>query len=323
MEELHLIHIKSPSANYIGTGKDNTYSAPWYQSLEIPKNFRKTFHKDWLQVNKVPMVIYRKRRQPPINHRFELIDPSIESDKIPVKLTALHDNIEGYIIEEQFSHLRSLYSLVSDPQPEKLEEIAIIIDRVIEADAVPENVDFSFMAMKGKKEHKAVTIKDMRYQLIDQIELPPILLPLKPCALSSKLSYQIIRDYVCAHIDGRYAKITSNYDFCFTVKKSIKLNEPVAYQVDINWGHKRRKPKYETRYQLDREVEIFEMTHDEDRYREYTVLHGFTGISLEDLKNNIQSYLKNLIEKINEPVVDCPHCNGRGVIIGEKIEHPE
>lgn len=35
----------------------------------------------------------------------------------------------------------------------------------------------------------------------------------------------------------------------------------------------------------------------------------------EDLKNNIDNYLKHLISIINEPLKECIHCNGNGVVL--------
>jgi hypothetical protein len=46
----------------------------------------------------------------------------------------------------------------------------------------------------------------------------------------------------------------------------------------------------------------------------YTIVTPFKGNSLQDLKNNIDTYLTSLITEINKPLVDCPHCKGLGVI---------
>jgi DNA-directed RNA polymerase subunit RPC12/RpoP len=55
------------------------------------------------------------------------------------------------------------------------------------------------------------------------------------------------------------------------------------------------------------------------KYQNYRIIEGFRGKTQEDLKNNIDSYCKKLIEFINEPVVDCPHCKGRGIVDEETL----
>lgn len=105
----------------------------------------------------------------------------------------------------------------------------------------------------------------------------------------------------------------------FTVKKVIPLAEQVVYTIDVNAFHSRRKPKYQKRYQ-DREVEIFEMTSSEHKYKGYTVIEPFIGNNEEELGENIRKYLKELMDYINKPLKECKHCKGKGVILEEKTE---
>lgn len=108
------------------------------------------------------------------------------------------------------------------------------------------------------------------------------------------------------------AEITSDYNFCFTVSKKIAFSEPEEYSVDINAAHPRRKSKWQKRYRTSRSSNIFSMA--PAPYKGYKVIPGFEGKDQEDLKAKIDSYCKDLIEVINEPIKDCPHCKGRGVI---------
>jgi excinuclease UvrABC ATPase subunit len=100
------------------------------------------------------------------------------------------------------------------------------------------------------------------------------------------------------------------------VSKLIELHDPESYKVNVN-QYKRRAPKYETRYRKTREVKVFEMTHDEKCYGNYTVIKGFSANSQAELAAVIDNYLDDLMKTINEPLVDCPHCKGMGVIIKE------
>ena len=124
------------------------------------------------------------------------------------------------------------------------------------------------------------------------------------------------------NIDSKYATITSDYDFCFTVKKKIELFTPEKYELDVS-PIKARKPRYETRYRKTREHEIFEMTYSPENYKGYTPIKEFEGKDLKDLKHNIEVFCKNLIEKINTPLKDCPHCKGYGVILDSEIKQSE
>ena len=47
------------------------------------------------------------------------------------------------------------------------------------------------------------------------------------------------------------------------------------------------------------------------------IIKGFTGENQDDLKQKIDAYCEDLIKFINEPIVDCPHCKGRGVVLGK------
>ncbi len=109
------------------------------------------------------------------------------------------------------------------------------------------------------------------------------MLPMKPSALSSEDSYKIIRAYIKEKIDGRYAEITSDYDFCFTVKKKIKLTTPYTETFSPIFG----KGKSRKELISNRSVQIFEMTDDVKKYNGYTPIKGFVGKDHADLKKNI------------------------------------
>jgi hypothetical protein len=82
-----------------------------------------------------------------------------------------------------------------------------------------------------------------KYNLLDRITTHPVLLQTKPCYLTNEESYKIIRNHVKVNINPKYAKITSDYDFCFTVEKVIELHKTYEYTVNVNANYSRRKPK--------------------------------------------------------------------------------
>lgn len=161
------------------------------------------------------------------------------------------------------------------------------------------------------------------YSELEKMLVPEFLLHKRPCSLTSFQSYGIIRLYVKENINSKYATITSDYDFCFTVKKRVKI-EPynVKRELKTNRGKSYKSPRFIHHTIKYKEIEIFEMTHSERRYSGYTVIPGFKGDTLEDLINNIKCYLDELMEGINEPLEECKHCKGLGHFVKE-LNHPK
>jgi len=140
---------------------------------------------------------------------------------------------------------------------------------------------------------------------------------LGPCSVNSRVAYRLIRFHVKGNVDPRYAEITSDYDFCFTVKKRIRV-EPYTRRYETPFST-RRRPKFRTDTVQFHLHEFFEMTHAEEKYKGYTVVEGFSGTSLTDLADNIDHYLRCLTEAINEPLARCPTCQGTAVVNLGKI----
>lgn len=281
----------------------------------------KTHNPIWLKIPNKPTIIQRDGTEQYINHRYELIDPSMASEKIPAVLkrddVAVYDlgDYEWKWISGPYQHLRSLYKVAYDTIPAQLENVEFEFNVILKIDKIKEVVGFNYPAGKMRWDDNKTNIGlgDIRHEELDTIIFPDIVLTSRTSKLSSKDTYRIIREHVKVNIDPRWAVITSDYDFCFEVKKRIKLNIPVAYQKDIS-GYRARKPKYITEYRKERDVKIFEMTHDEHKYQGYTSIKGFEGKSVEDLKKNIDTFLTDLMSRINAPLCECPHCDGTGVI---------
>jgi len=316
--------IETDSGFYVKHNGDASYSS---NSSLTPfffdgKNGKKTHHKLWLKLEKRPTTIQKEQTQLPINFRYELIDEKLFPNlpKVFKKEEVFsHRDEDTYkdVWKEPHKNLSSLYVLKYDDQPNILVNVDFEINVICKLDYIKEYGGFSYPVQKTHWEQKDfpnLTEESVQHYAIDEIIFPDIILTARTSFLSSKDTYKIIRKYIQDNINPKYAVITSDYDFCFTVKKKIQLSKPISYQRDVS-SSRARKPKYVTNYQTCREVQIFEMTHEEKRYQGYTPIKGFIGKNLEDLKNNIEKYLHDLIEKINEPLIDCPHCNGLGVLV--------
>lgn len=326
---INLYVIKTEKGYYISdrpTGWDSDLLKGCYIDGELPKA---TFDKHWFFVKNKPKIIEKEISQSSINYRYELIDKSMKTDKIKMVFkredVAELNNYE-WIWKDAYAHLESLYQLECDEQPDIKEKIEFEIEVVYEIKKLDEPKDFHYRILEkrgfGASKKTEINRDDIQHQLIDKIVFPSIMQHLTPSVLTSEQTYHIVKAYIKDNINPYYAEITSDYDFCFAVAKKIRLLEHEKYTIDVNasWFSKRkRKPKYETRYHKNRKIQIFEMTHKGDNYKNYTAIKGFEGKDEKDLKEKIDYYLKCLIECINKPLTECPKCKGNGVIIDEKV----
>lgn len=272
-----------------------------------------TFSPLWVQVVAHPGEIKKYVSQPDINNRFELRDTSFaDTHNLPVSIEM---SVRGEDFPDEWAQYESLYARKSDPQEVKEVEVEFTLEIVLEVDNITSPVEMSYEVVSGKR---PITHQDVQYQVLDQILFPNLLLPERPCRLSSKQTYQIVRRYVKDRIDLTVASITSDYDFCFTVKKRIPLATPVKYTVDVNSGYKRRRPKYVEKTRTEREETCFEMTYSPKNYDNYTPIKGFEARSQAELKTEIDDYCQRLVAFINKPLRECETCNGRGVIWTDK-----
>ena len=269
---------------------------------------KETYLKNWLQIKKYPTKMQKYVNRPDINKRYELKSIDLQSDKLP--LVIKYEDKEKY----DGSVIESLYEFKSDKQEPVLEDVECEFNVLFEI----ENYEFppviNYNVIKEYNSSKVkVTNLDIEHQFIDKMIFPEIMLPSRPCSISSKNFYDIVRQYVINNIDTKVARITSNYDFCFTVKKIIPLIEPESFTYQKYFARtKKERSKIHYAIKETKEVEIFEMTHDQQKYQSYTVLQGLFAQNEHELKEKIDTFLSDLIETINKPLKLCPHCNGSG-----------
>lgn len=141
--------------------------------------------------------------------------------------------------------------------------------------------------------------------LLSEILIHPDLLQDEDCFISSPNLFTLTRNYIKSNIDSRYAIITSNFDFCFTVQKVIKLSVPKEVII-------KEKKKNKVSYINDRKVICFEMC--PKAYNNYTIIKPIKASSYEQLDKKIDEFLQETINMINEPLIECKHCCGLGVV---------
>ena len=292
---LKLIAIKTKDKVFVS---DNVESKSYFSSTVGNLLFdgskpKSTFVSHWYELSQMPKEIQRIIAPQRLNQRYELMEGYPVTEATPQII------YESYIDDEsEYYDVRGLYQQKYELTEETFEPVefeVVILDEI--NGFVPVNPKF-----------------DLHYGLLDKLQVHPVLLPTKPCSLSAAESYKIIRQYVKENIDPKVAEITSDYDFCFTVKKKVRLANEEQYRVDIS-SPRAKKPKYETRYRKYRSVEIYEVA--PKAYQSYPIVTPFIGKDYNDLQKNIEEFLSDLMKDINEPVVECSCCGGTGVIFKE------
>jgi hypothetical protein len=286
-----------------------------YHRTKIDKIFfdgaypSKTFSPNWLRISNYPTKIQELKQLPSINRRYELKDKNFASDKLPEVIKCEdRDNYD----EDVFV----LYNYKEDRQKPILIDVKCEINIVMEIENFSEPPVINYKAIKrdGWSDGEfQITNLSLDHQLFDKMIFPSIMLHSRPCSISSQNLYALVRQHIKDNIDNKFAKITSDYDFCFTVKKLVSLIEPenVSYH---NLFARTKKERNKIHYAVNKfkEVQIFEMTHAQKRYENYTVIESIYADNEAELKNKIDEFLKNLMEIINKPLTMCLHCNGTG-----------
>ena len=277
-----------------------------------------SYCQNWYFIDEYPTLIQEKKPGQTINKRYELRDESLESVKMPKVIP--YEDKEKYSSEV----VDNLYTFTYDKAADYLEEVDCDIQILCEVDDFnfPPTIEYNAVD-KPDYTNRKYTIKnvDVKHQMLDKIMFPALLLHEKPCKFTSKQMYDITRQYIIDHIDNSVAKITSNYDFCFTVKKLIPLIEPetITYQ-NIFGRTKREREKIHTKVKKFEEKEIFEMTHAQEHYKGYSIIPEMTAKNEAELKEKVDTWLESLMAIINKPLTTCPHCSGSGYLDDIKKE---
>lgn len=316
---LKIIGIKCGKKYYI-TRYEEGYYGPYHSLKNYIINGDKpteSFHDKWSVLKSKLKTIQEKQNVPNDNYRYELKNTDLANDKIPLTFdceTVEREDNDSYdrYWKDEYNELSSLYKLVYDEHEPILVDVPFEYEELMSIKGDIHQEGFSFSADNCK-----ITEDSLVFPVINQVLYPNILLPTKTCRLPIDKTYKIILAHIQEHIDGKYAYISENYNDHFTVKKRISFEDPEEYTVNVNAMYSRRKPKYEKRYRTHRDVTLFTLNNNKNCKYGVTV-NPFVGENQTDLKNKIETFLKELMEHVNAPVVDCPHCNGDGVVYETK-----
>lgn len=314
------IFIASQDVNYSGRNVINS------KYIVNGKNLIPTHHKAWFLVKGESEIKTIEEPFPPKREPDEYVlrDSSLFVDgKIPLSIP--YKDVEGYYdcdddwLWRKYTAIQGLYTLKYKEYEGGFRPVNFEVVNSGDVDgSVSKPLDSKFK-ISGKYQSDEVerALKDIvTYSELEQILTPEFLLHEKPCTLPSKQFFNLVRSYVKDNIDKQQARVTSDYDFCFTVRKliAIKPYEIKREQLKAN-GKSYRTPKFNYSQVKNEEVTVFEMTSKSDKYNNYPVLDDMTGESLQDLYDNVKVYLEVLMEKINKPIKQCECCKGKGYMI--------
>ena len=236
-EVMKLSLIKTDKNCYIKRGAGNGWAL---SSLFINGTSPvKTFDSYWFEIDSEPKTVQRKLPDEKVNHRMVLKAELLEGEgfsgttlggmrpEIPRDECMVQDDYE-WCWNAKYKHLASLYELKYDTVIGELEDIDFECELYC---SIPSLEDYSGMNYEvlghweNSDPHRRITDRDIGRRAIDKIIYPGIMHPSCTAIMSSTDLYTIIRFHVKQNIDYRYADITSDYKFCFTVEKRLIDNK--------------------------------------------------------------------------------------------------
>lgn len=276
-----------------------------------------------------------KKRNPPKSEQigWKLKNPDIASEKIPSvlslkELTYTYDpedeDSDGKIYMGEYADIGVLYEPMLEAVPEEISLVEVELVKLRDLHVENYNVPSEMKVQIQDGNYGGKTqVQDLStiavFSDIERMLTPDFLIHARPCSLTSHQVYKIIRAHVLNNIDGKVARVTSNYDFCFAVDKVIETKPYSTKKEQLTRsGRSYKPPRFTTGTKSTKQQKIFEMTwkgaHNGGGYTGYTCIEPWEADSLQELYDNMQKYLSDLMEEINKPVIECQHCNGLGCI---------
>jgi len=257
---------------------------------------------------------------------YKLKDEELACEKLPLTAIQYWDEyaeenrlkcVEGYEALYEPVYLQEEDQIVDVPfEVVNLGEFIIEEPNNIKGRRVKSLGQHQYTGLSPEQELSSVVIYDDLIRIIT----PEFALTQAPCKLSSKQMYSIVRQHLKENLDMKENSITSDYDFCFTVKKRIHTKPFLA--TESYYSGKKLKSKNVTKN--EKLVEVFEMTWSGYKgtggYEGYTCIPELKGDNLQDLSDKLDEYLDGLTTTLNKRVQECECCNGTGHIV-EKFKN--
>lgn len=286
------------------------------------KGFRQFEFDDIVSVQRVTQPTH-------VTKGYKLRVPELATNKIPEyiplsELDITYDE-DGDMVWSKYTDIQSLYVADQERVEGTLEDVdfslILLGNLIIENVESPVSMKVSLTGNSNMKQSSEVDLASIaEYSQIERMLTPDFQMHERPCMLSSATMYKIVRNWVKTNINPKVAEITSDYDFCFTVKKKIAIKPSTTRteQKKQN-GRSYATPRFTTNQVTYKSQPIFEMTWAGYRgtggYAGYTCIPAMKADNLKDLAEGLKHYLTCLMEEINKEVVECEHCKGVGAIV--------
>ena len=280
----------------------------------------------------IPSIDKVERKSSPtyetIGYKLKVVE--LASDKIPVYLK--QEDVQPCVDEDDntcwtdYEEIRGLYTVDSVQKEGGLTpvEYQLVCLGTLQIDNIESPATMAINVSNPKNYIEPPKGYDLSglvtYSDLEQMLTPEFLLHERPCKLTSGQMYKIVRNWVKTNINPKCAEITSDYDFCFTVKRKL-YHPPVEIKTEIKKqnGRSYATPKFNTRTKAYDSVQIFEMTwigyRGNNGYEGYTCIQPLEGSSLKDISERLKYYLETLMEEINKEVDKCSCCSGYGYVV--------
>lgn len=323
------ISYDNEHSSYCSTIKNSSYRI----NKKEKENFEDTHSKHWIFIpNEYGVQSVEKLiKGRPINYRYILKENIKTPDGVFLPKSLSNEEVGACYDEEEYEWywnnkecswygFERFYERVCDYEEDTWENIEFSVKHLgdikkIDADRIK---DVKYKVQRTEWENEGTTIYSISdictYDELDEMLYSDLILHNRPCKIDSGISYKIIRQYIKDNINPKEAEITSDYNFCLTVKKRVHI-KPYVQNIEIKKsnGKSYAKPKFRTKNVTYHLEEIFNIA--PKPYHNYNVIREFEGDCLEDLCENIKLYLEELMEVINTPVSLCECCGGMGHII--------
>lgn len=272
------------------------------------------------------------KKKAPESHNqigWKLKNPKIASEELPETL-AVHQIERNYDEDDGYTGSHADYFALYEPMYEVTPaqivpvEVDLTLIRELDVGNYSKPAEMKVQMREGSFVGKTQTVDLSHIASLSEIETlltPEFMYHTRPCSLSSEQVYKIVREHIIQNINGAVARVDSNYEFCFSVVKKVQT-KPYAVKKEsyTRSGNSYKPPRFVCRTIDTKDVKIFEMTwkgyKGNEGYRGYTCIEGWEANNLQELYDNMQRYLTELMQVINEPVKECQHCNGVGFEYG-------
>ena len=310
-----------------------------YLINDIPADSLPTYNGKFLKVDGDITSIKRLVPSATKLAHYELINPELASDKIPSIIHIYEagkyydDATDEYAFEGKYASIMSLYKETYVATEPTVQEVAVeficLGNLQIDNLSKPEEVKINVTRERnyGAKEVEVIDLKSVvRYDDLAQMVVPEFMIHTQPCELTSHQVYKIVRQHIIENYDTKVARLTSNYDFCFTVEKVVDTKPySVKSEVLTRNNNSYKPPRFSTVKKTNKLTQIFEMSwagagKNGGGYGEYSVIPAWKANNFAELVQNMRQYLDELMAVINAPAHECTSCNGTGHIFTSLVK---